>query len=454
MTGPSLFQSFSVPLVSRDVSDEEVVRDITRQLQALDRTVDVIFNNITARVAAEKRRMECVRERTATVQRLFASLQGRSSRGTTVSSSSSRNSSRSMMFVGAGHRTTLMSRRLWRLVHLVSWPWVCVPGVLDVQVPRTRQAVLPACPAAHGTASHARSRRREYCRHATFTVFVGRISTLPPPDQRATGDCCLLAARINFMVVVAATSVDDELHLERYWDCGLVQCHGEPAPEVVCGPGRGEASVLLDDGLLDEALQLFARVNICNTDHVRPEVQPARHGPRTCRCALPVRTVSSADACMGVCVDGVWLALAGDDGGRGAGRAAGLRVVRVEPAAVQLRHQPVQEVLDARQPARRPRQEVGGEGQAGRRGRQAIGKAGRQAAEQVWASWVCVAACLCVRARKESREEDGKKGLASAPVTMVDGTTPPPSLPGPWGSARPVAPADTVVAAAAVWCVV
>lgn len=30
---------------------------------------------------------------------------------------------------------------------------------------------------------------------------------------------------------------------------------------------------------------------------------------------------------------------------------------------------------------------------------------------------------MCVRARKESREEDGKKGLASAPVTMVDGTT-------------------------------
>lgn len=82
--GMALFQSFCVPLSSREVSEDEVIRDVVAQLQALDKTVDRVFSNITARVTSEKKRIEDVNGRTETCRRLIASLQG-STKGTTVS---------------------------------------------------------------------------------------------------------------------------------------------------------------------------------------------------------------------------------------------------------------------------------------------------------------------------------------------------------------------------------
>lgn len=79
-----LHQSFAVPLITRDVQDEEVFKDLVWALQQLDQTVEVVFRNIQTRVTAEKKRVTDLGTRVASCRRMIGSVQG-STKAITVS---------------------------------------------------------------------------------------------------------------------------------------------------------------------------------------------------------------------------------------------------------------------------------------------------------------------------------------------------------------------------------
>jgi hypothetical protein len=169
MTGPNLFQSYAVPLVARDVSNEEVVKDIVEALQQLERTVDVVFNNIAARVTAEKKRVSDVNGRINTCKKLIESIHG-SSKATTVGGRQTRPACTSARITQTdrfqGHCVRLLRPlctphpgNIYRpdcavTILVVS---ACAADLFHGQVSRAGQTAVPLCPPPDRPAGHDRA---------------------------------------------------------------------------------------------------------------------------------------------------------------------------------------------------------------------------------------------------------------------------------------------------------
>lgn len=84
MTGQNFLQSYAVPLISRDTTDENILKDVASALKQLDNTVSAVFNNISSRVANERKRIGNINHRVEACQKVISGVQG-INQATTVS---------------------------------------------------------------------------------------------------------------------------------------------------------------------------------------------------------------------------------------------------------------------------------------------------------------------------------------------------------------------------------